>query len=214
MEKNKLDQIYALSYENQIIYYFDDVLFQDDKEDLNMDFDVPRISELSRYISEFTESFLNSSHFSDFGVVHINCGLKEYEKGKTPRINNNDKSSIYLTERRDSSSTVTGEDKIIIKYTIEVDISKDFSLISSDLNILIKTNPFFDFFNLMEESLGIKNIDQFSVLINSARIDLLLEMKWSFMVIEYCHLRKFAFLSKERALSAIKIIYEKEKVIK
>ncbi len=209
MEVDKLNHVYSLSYDNQIMYYLDDVLFQEDHSELNLDYETPRISELAYHINEFTNKYLKREHFSDEGFVNINAGKKEYEEGSVPLIINNDTSSVYLTEKRQSITDLNGRKRIVIKYILEIDISKDFELIKKDLITLQKINNFFDLFELMSKAINVRDFDHLFVLINGARIDFLVETKWSFMVMEYCHLRKYAFLSQERAKIAIEKIYAK-----
>jgi len=103
--------------------------------------------------------------------------------------------------------SIKGEPKIEVEYILEIDISKTSIQIEKDIETLTINNDFFNFFELVSVNMNVKTYNQFCVVINSARIDTLLEMKWSFMVLEYCHLRKYAFLSIEGAKKTIEIIY-------
>lgn len=207
MDVNKLDSIYSLAYDNQIMHYLDDVLFQDDNEDLGLSFETPRISELSKYIEEFTELYLNENHFYDSGRIRFKCGKISYDCGEIPKIKNDLESTVYLMEEKTKRFSIEGDPKIEVEYILEIDISKNSIQIEKDIKKLMVYNNFFNFFELVSKNMNVKTYEQFCVVINSARIDTLLEMKWSFMVLEYCHLRKYAFLSIEGAKRAIEIIY-------
>lgn len=207
MEYRKEDYIYNLSYKGKVTHYLDDVLFQDDKTELKLAYECPRVSEMAPFIEEFVVGYLSEDDFERDSIITLDCGTVDYAVGTTPEIINNDSSSVYLFQKKQSTTDVFGVETIIINYMMEVDIHKSHKVISQDIKQLEKENPFFSFYKMVGSKFNIKNDKNLCALIGSARLDLMSDPDYSFMIMEYSHLRKYVPLSQELAFRTISKIY-------
>lgn len=207
MEYRKEEHIYNLSYKGKVTHYLDDVLFQDDKSELNLAYECPRLSEMAEYIEEFVVNYLTASDFQRESIIVIDCGSIDYKKGLTPKIKNKDSSSVHLFTNKKIMTDIFGEEKVLINFKLELDISKSHKEISGDIKEFEENNNFFSFYKMLGEKFNITTEQRLCALIGSARLDLMENPDYPFMIMEYAHLRKFVPMTESMALRTISKIY-------
>ncbi len=208
MEYKKEEHIYNLSYKGKVTHYLDDVLFQEDKSEIKLAYECPKVSDMAPFIEEFVVTYLTDFDFERDSIITLDCGSIDYKLGQTPIIENDDLSSVYLFQKKRTITDIFGEEKIIINYKIEVDISKSYKTISNDIKKMEEKNSFFSFYKMIGKQFNIKDDTQLCALIGSARLDLMSNPDYSFMMVEYYHLRSCVPLSQEMALRTISKIYD------
>lgn len=210
MQNKKEDYIYDICYRNQTVYFLDDSNFQDDnsKTDFELHISLPKMSEMTGYIEEYNNNFLDEMDYANEGIICIPCLTERYPVNEKPFIINNDESSVFLAENKVGiSHDIEGLKSISVKYILNIDISKPFNVITKDLKVLESENPFFSLYQYLKGAMNVDNDKFLHTFISSARLDVLEREETQFMIIEYYYLRRFVKATKEQAKLAIDEIY-------
>lgn len=208
-KRDKDDYVYSLQYNEQILYYFDDSLFLG--EELNEELysrDIPRISELTEYIEEFSKHF-DVDYYSSDAILKIEFIRETIDTSEIPVVCNSKNKAVKFNTKCIMNETIDGKEVFDCKINLIIDLSKTFDEIICDLGKLEELNDFFTIeklFNL----LGINSNKNFKDYISAERMFMLDKDEYSFIMMEYCHLRKYAGLSESSAQYCLKKIYKFE----
>lgn len=209
-KKDKDDYVYSLKYDEQTLYYFDDSLFegQEPSSLFNVE-EVCKISEINEYIEEFSKYF-DSGYYVYDGLLKLQYKRESCQLKDLPIIKNNKNEAAKLNTKFIKNETVSGEIFYDCEIYLILDLTKTFSEILYDLEILDAENEFFNISTFYEE-VGISSDNNFKEYISAERIFMLDKDEYCFIMMEYCQLRKYMGFSEESAQTCLKKIYDFEK---
>ena len=204
--RNKDDFIFSSRYNQQEVTYFDDSFFIGEepsemfKDKLNF-----KTSEITQYIDEFSKFIPRKLYISE-GFLRFSYKKEQLEKEAVPIFNIDELKSLKIDTSYTKTETVDEQKMKDINISIIVDLTYSSEYIVDDI---LKLSKKYDYFNLRDiiKMIGISDESAMVNYFSSEKLFMLESRVVTFMVIEYCLMRKNLFMSKNNALSCIEKIY-------
>lgn len=217
MAYKKEDKIFSATMGRQSIYYFEDIGFLKDDNDLflkKMGKKIEKLSELSDYIIEYANLFLKESDFESDGFVEISLGKKEFPVSSNQKTIFEDKnSSSSLRVKKTKHQNIDGSETIVFDYSLYLNIMKEQKEVKQDLYYLSIINEI-DIISILNSLYGISDESEIKVLIASIMIDRVLSNNEQFKMLEYAILRKNCYFDKKAAFKTMKSVYSEVELLK